>query len=465
MWGTVWEIYFRNRRGSLAGSEVSEVEFERKKRIVREKRNKYAPPAKEPSTYDCAQRSDCVMRAVEEARLSALIDSRRAWRMAGIAFAVGLFVFGTIYSFGVLLEPLMRELGSNRSATLGLYAISSSVFYFLGPATGWISDRFGPRIVSVVGALVMTAGLAATAFTSSIWMAYLTYGVGLGVGAACIYVPALATLGGWFNRWRTQALSLAAAGTGCGMLALPPFIAILIESMGWRSALLILACLCGLALVTAAVLVEAAPAAAETKPAPPLREALRSRAFVQMYVSWAFGTMALFVALAFLPTFATSRGVDPISASWLISIIGGSSILGRLGIAYVRSPGSVLRLYKGSVLTMAASFSIWLLLSSYGWLVVFAIVLGVAYGVRIALVTPVLIELFGVGRLGTLLGSFFTATGMAALAGPMLASVAIDLASSDTGGIVAAMVMGILGLVFVLPVKPKLSSPVPAPQG
>ncbi len=184
-----------------------------------------------------------------------------------------------------------------------------------------------------------------------------------------------------------------------------------------------------------------------------------------MYVSWVFGTMALFVALAFLPTFATSRGADPISASWLISIIGGSSIIGRLGIGYVRSPEGTLRLYKGAILTMAASFSIWLLLSSYGWLVVFAAVLGIAYGVRIALVAPVLIELFGVGRLGALLGSFFTGTGMAALTGPMLASAAIDLAGSDTGGIVAAIAMGILGFVFVFPVKPKLSSPVPAPRG
>ncbi len=115
--------------------------------------------------------------------------------MAGTTFAIGFLVFGTIYSFGVLFAPLMRDLGSSRSETLALYAISSSVFYFFGPATGWVSDRFGPRIVSIVGALVMTAGLSATAFVDSIWMAYLTYGAGLGVGAACIYIPALASIG------------------------------------------------------------------------------------------------------------------------------------------------------------------------------------------------------------------------------------------------------------------------------
>jgi hypothetical protein len=165
--------------------------------------------------------------------------------------------------------------------------------------------------------------------------------------------------------------------------------------------------------------------------------------------------MALFVALVFLPIFATSRGADPISASGLISIIGGTSILGRLGMVYIRSPEGTLRSYKGAILAMAASYPIWLLLPNYRWLVVFAAALGLAYGFRIALVAPVLIELFGVGRLGALLGSFFTATGIAALTGPMLASVAVDLADGDTGGIVAATMMGALGFTFVIPLRSK----------
>jgi MFS family permease len=68
----------------------------------------------------------------------------------------------------------------------------------------------------------MAGGLAATAFADSIWVAYLTYGLGVGVGAACAYIPTFAILGGWFDRWRTRALGIAAAGTGCGMLVVPP---------------------------------------------------------------------------------------------------------------------------------------------------------------------------------------------------------------------------------------------------
>lgn len=374
--------------------------------------------------------------------------------MAAIAFAIGFTVFGVIYSFGVFLEPIMADLGSGRSATSALYVISSSAFYFLGPATGLAGDRFGPRALAGIGALAMGTGLAATAFVTDIGTAYLTYGLGVGVGAACAYIPTFAVVGGWFERWRTRALGFAATGTGFGMLTLPPICAVIIESFGWRTACLAMSGISVLTLAVGAVLIRPAPPRSQPVQDRRLGAILRTRPFVFIYISWIFGTMALFVPLLFLPAFAAARGINSISASWLISIIGGASIVGRIGIGYVRSPGGTLLLYKGSILAMAVSYVIWLLSPSYGGLVMFATLLGIAYGVRIALVAPVLIELFGVGRLGALLGVFFTATGIAALAGPTMANLAIDFWGSDLGSIVMAIVLGGLAFVIVLPLQP-----------
>jgi MFS family permease len=370
--------------------------------------------------------------------------------MAAVAFAVGFIVFGVVYSFGVFLEPIMADLGSGRSATSALYAIASSAFYFLGPATGRVGDRLGPRAITGLGALVMGGGLAGTAFVTDIRIAYLTYGLGVGIGAACAYIPTLAIVGGWFEQWRTRALSIAATGTGLGMLALPPLCAAIIEQFGWRAAVLALAALSATVLMASAVLVRPAPA----RPSASTNEALTlcSTAFMQIYTSWVFGTIALFVPLVFLPAFAVARGADPLAASWLIAIIGGASVLGRLCIAYVAA-GRTLLLYKGSILAMAVSYVIWLLLPSYGWLVVFAAVLGIAYGVRISLVAPVLIELFGAGRLGRLLGTFFTATGIAGLAAPLAASSAVDYWGSDIAGIAVAITLGALAYALVLPLR------------
>ena len=381
------------------------------------------------------------------------IDSPLAWRMAAVAFAVGFTVFGSIYSFGVFLQPIMADLGSSQSATSALYVIASSIFYFLGPATGSIGDRLGPRALVGFGALAMGGGLVATALVTDISAAYLTYGLGVGIGAACVYIPTFSVLGGWFDRSRTRALSVAAAGTGLGMLALPPLCAIVIANFGWRVAILMLAAISFTFLAGSAAVVRAPPPRPILTESEPLGATLRSLAFALMYVSWVLGTAALFVPLIFLPSFAITRGADPVVASWLISVVGAASVLGRVGVGYALSRRGVLLIYKVSTLAMAASYWIWLFLPTFSWLLVFASLLGVAYGVRIALVAPVLIELFGVSRLGGLLGSFFTATGIAGLAGPTVAILAADYWGGDTGSITVAICFGALAYLLMLPVK------------
>lgn len=206
-------------------------------------------------------------------------------------------------------------------------------------------------------------------------------------------------------------MGIAATGTGFGMLAVPPLCAFLIEHFGWRTAVLALAGISGVGLAMSAMLVRPAPRRSAPSLSEPFSLLIGSRAFVQIYISWVVGTTALFIALVFLPSFAVSRGADPVAASLLISAIGGASVLGRLGVGYAATDLRALFFYKTAVLAMAASYAIWLFLTDYNWLLVFASVLGIAYGVRIALVAPVLIALFGTNRLGGLLGTFFTATG------------------------------------------------------
>jgi MFS family permease len=73
----------------------------------------------------------------------------------------------------------------------------------------------------------------------------------------------------------------------------------------------------------------------------------------------------------------------------------------------------------------------------------------VAYGSRIASVPGVLIEYFGLQNVGTVLGVFFTASGVSALLGPLLAGIAVDLTASYTGGIVFALATGLLGFIAI----------------
>jgi MFS family permease len=287
----------------------------------------------------------------------------------------------------------------------------------------------------------------------NLWLAFLTYVIGAGVGGACCYIPTLAVVGRWFARRRNTALGIAAAGTGSGTLAFPPIAAALTQAYGWRTAFVVLGLAGGLILLACAAMTRSPPpqSAAGGRVAR-VGEKLRSRAFVLLYLSWVLATTALFVPLVFLPAFARGQGAGEIAAAALISVIGGTSILGRVILGPLGDRIGVVTLFKITVLAMGLSYAIWLL-SGYWWLVVFAAVLGTSYGSRIAAVPAVLIELFGTAHLGTMLGVFFTATGVAALLGPTLAGLAVELSGGYTGAIVFATATGLLGFVVILPLR------------
>jgi MFS family permease len=378
-------------------------------------------------------------------------DTGDAWLVVAAAFLAGFVVFGIIYCFGVFLESMVADLQAGRGAVSALFSVTGVAFYMFGPIAGRLSDRLGPRAVVAFGALLMGGGLILTALIDQIWLGYLTYGIGVGAGAACAYVPTLAAVGGWFVERRNTALGLAAAGTGCGMLIVPPLSAILIDAFGWRGADVVLG-LGSAALVAAcALMVKAAPA--EPKPPQPLREVLRSMPFLSMYVSWVFTTTALFVPFVFLPAFAQANGADAVAGAALLSLLGGTSVLSRAGMGALSARFGTIPLFKCAVAAMAASFLLWLLLPDFHWLVVFSVVLGFAYGVRISLVPAVLIDIFGRQNLGFILGVFFTASGLASVLGPILAGFIFDATGSYQWCIALALGMGVLGTIAIAPLR------------
>jgi MFS family permease len=378
-------------------------------------------------------------------------DGNQAWLIVAAAFLAGFVVFGIIYCFGVFLEPMVADLQAGRGAVSALFSITGIAFYMFGPAAGRLSDRFGPRAVVGCGALLIGGGLVLTAFIDKIWAGYLTYGIGIGVGAACAYVPTLAAIGGWFVERRNTALGLAAAGTGCGMLIVPPLAAVLIDTIGWRGADVALGLGSGALVAACALIVKAAPPEPEATQAP--REVLRSMPFLSMYVSWVFTTTALFVPFVFLPAFAQANGADAVAGAALLSLLGGTSVLSRAGMGALSARFGTIPLFKCAVAAMAASFLLWLLLPDFHWLVVFSIVLGFAYGVRISLVPAVLIDIFGRQNLGFILGVFFTASGLASVLGPILAGFIFDATGSYQWCIALALGMGVLGTIAIAPLR------------
>jgi MFS family permease len=67
-----------------------------------------------------------------------------------------------------------------------------------------------------------------------------------------------------------------------------------------------------------------------------------------------------------------------------------------------------------------------------------------------------LIELFGFGNAGAVLGAFLTASSISALCGPLVAGLIIDQTGSYQLAIAFALVTGVLGFIAVAPLRQRM---------
>jgi MFS family permease len=379
-------------------------------------------------------------------------DSPRSWRMVAAAFIAMFAVYGVSYGFGAFFKPMAEEFGAARSATSAVFSITVLVWASLGPLSGHLSDRFGPRVVVASGGIIMGLGLVLTSMIDRLWVGYLTYGLGVGVGVACAYVPMLAVVGGWFLKRRNTALGIAVAGIGFGTVCGAPIAAALISHLGWRTTYVVLGIASAAILLGCAAVAERPPVHV-TPSRFSLREAIRTPAFRFLYASSVMVSMALFVPFVYLPSFAHDRGATEFASAALVGVIGGASVAGRMGLGAMADRAGVVRLYQASFFVLALSYGIWLVASSYSMLVVFALVMGAGYGGYVALSPAVLAHLFGTERLGTVLGALYTSGGFGAMVGPPLVGLIIDRTGSYRVAIASAFAIALSAWALLLPLS------------
>ncbi len=376
------------------------------------------------------------------------------WGIVAAAFLSTFTCFGVAYSFGAFFDSMATEFGTGKGQTALMFSLTTCFYFMGGVVTGRLADRFGPRPVMLVGAVSMGLGLLLTSMVQSLWVGFITYGIGVGTATACGYVPMVATVGGWFTKQRTMALGLAVSGIGAGTLVCAPLAATLIEAHGWRTTYVIFA-IGGTAAMLIASIGAVRPPAVGGGGTVDLRAIVRDRRFITLYLASLITSMALFVPFVFVKSYATDQGIAAGPAAALVGFIGAASIAGRLGLGALGAKVGPVRLMQFSFLVMTLSYLIWVSAgASYAVLVLFAVVLGVGYGGFIALSPAAVAILFGTNGMATILGATYTGAGVGGLFGPPLAGAIID-SSGYSAGIWFAVIMGGLSAVvlYTLPVR------------
>jgi MFS family permease len=155
------------------------------------------------------------------------------------SFLIMVVIWAAYYSFGVFFKPLITEFGWTRATTSGAFSLSAIINGLLAIAMGKLTDKYGPRIVMTICAILLCLGLVLMSKVQEIWQLYLFYGFIVGIGMGGSFVPLMSTVVRWFYEGRSKMTGIVAAGMGIGALIGPPIAHQLIIHFGWRKSYVI----------------------------------------------------------------------------------------------------------------------------------------------------------------------------------------------------------------------------------
>ena len=95
-------------------------------------------------------------------------ESRQGWYADAGTFFILLMGFGSAYSFGTFFAPLQDEFGASRAAVSAAFSASILVLFSVGPASGTVADRLGPRTLVSGGTALVGLGLIAASQTQAL---------------------------------------------------------------------------------------------------------------------------------------------------------------------------------------------------------------------------------------------------------------------------------------------------------
>jgi MFS family permease len=405
-----------------------------------------------------------------------------------LAAGVGLFMgYGPIivYTFSVFFRSLSQEFNFSRAETSLAFSLSLVVMCGAMPLVGRLVDRFGARKVIVPSVSIFGLCLISFYFISAgLWEFYAIYLLMGVVGGGTAPVPYSRVVSHWFDRRRGLALGLTMVVGGVGSFIMPSLAYALIAAVGWRAAYVLL----GLMVIVITIPVVSlflketpqmmgllpdgemiGPAGAKKQSSQESgmsgREARHTSTFWLMCGTFFLLSTSINGCLIHLVPMLTDRGVSAQSAAFATSILGGATLLGRVGSGYLLD-----RLFASYVAVCffgGAALGIFLLWSNAAGGLVFmaAVLIGLGNGAEGDIMAYQTSRYFGLRAFGEVYSYVLAAYTLGGVVGPLLMGVGFDSTGSYRpvlGTFLLATLIGTGIMTRLGPYRVWETAPVPA---
>lgn len=325
-----------------------------------------------------------------------------------------------LYGFGAIFTNVREEFGWSAAATSLAFSVRSEVGGVASPLVGYWIDRFGPRRTLSTGIVLMVIGVLMITVMAEIWHFYaamLVIAIGTTAAGGQVGQSAIST---WFRRRRARAMSYMTVGAGLGGTMVVAF-SFLVDELGWRTALRIIALIILVVGLAASSFVRARPrdhhqpmdgialAAGEVARhvdwgIPPMI-AIRTRAFAFFSIAIVLAQLgsAGFIVHQ-IPYMEISIGLSKTTAGATVMVFTLVSIVGRLGFGYLADRIDK-RYCLAAALTLMGAGELLLVLADTPWQAIGAVALiAPGFGGIVPVRPAMLADYFGTKHFGQING-------------------------------------------------------------
>src|SRR5437660_1735989 len=405
------------------------------------------------------------------------------WIIVAVTFVTMAIGVNARTAFSLFFPPIIDEFGWERGITAGAFSFGFLVSGAVSPLIGRLMDRAGPRAVMELGVALMAGGLLLAPLTTLPWHLYLTIGVLVGAGSVCLgYSGQSLFLPNWFHRRRGLAMGVAFAGVGIGSVTLLPWVQVMIEQTGWRTACTAMGIMILVVLAPINLLLrkrpediglepdgDAAPSASSAKPISnivdsawagtdwTLKRALRTARFWWISLGYFCGLYIWYAVQVHQTKYLLDVGFSPGFAVWALGVVSLLGIPGQILLGHISDRVGREWIWTASCSGFAICFAALIALKYAPTLpLVYLMVFtqgALGYGLT-SIMGAVVLEIFQGKHYGSIFGSIMLAALAGGAAGPWVTGLLYDLTGNYGIAFAVSIAMSLLSAVAIWQAAP-----------